>query len=310
MVLTSAEEESYAAAVRKLTGANPSVEDQLARLRLAFAIDPGDKAVTRFDEQLAVAGARIERRDVQLRRTLAACVLTARFGRPPGRRGLPTLAPDTAAALAARVLTHAEQRPVHPDVGSWADYWVRSLAMHVRLPRRQPTPPSFTPHLSVANADATAAEAAERTAEALHSAFAAFTQDLVRWSMELDPAEIRAQGEQIDLLWWLAGGAVPEPVPELVIWTATGLRRHTRRIPGPPGADQLLRRRLGKFAHAEVHLEELAETAARLVPDTVGDLCPLLTRQSAALVGRSLPAADAAQWLYDELSLVDLIEMA
>src|SRR5438105_4414430 len=120
VVLGATQTAAYQAAVDKLAAANVTVEDQLARLRLSFGVDPGLEASTRFDQQLAAAEVTLGGRDLQLRRTLAASVFVARFDRPPGRRGPTSLAADTIAALGAQVLMRQLWRPVHPDVGTWS----------------------------------------------------------------------------------------------------------------------------------------------------------------------------------------------
>lgn len=309
VVLSSAQEAVFVGTIEKLAEANPTTTNQLERLRLSFGLESPSEDVGRFDEQLAAAGVRLGARDVQLRRTLAACVLVARFGRVPGRRGYSTLVPDTAAAIGVRILMRARRRPVHPDVSDWAEYWVDSLAMHLRKPRRLPSPPRFSPELAAPDPELPYNEAAAQVAGEMQERFAAFTNELLTWSSELDPAEVKAQGEQIDLLWWLQGGAVTEKKAEAVVSAASGLRKHTRWIPGPPQSSLLLRRRLGTTAVEEVSLEDVATHVARHVPAAAQDLCPLLTRDKTVLAGRSLECAPAAAWLFDELTLVDLIEM-
>ncbi len=308
VVLSAAQRDAFTTAVDKLAGANPSMNDQLARLRLAFAVDPGAEAGARFDDQLAGAGVRIGTRDVQLRRTLAAAVLASRFGRPPGRRSLKTLAADTAAALGARLLCRALRSPVHPDVASWADYWVESLAMALREPRRLPSPPSFSPELPDAGPEESVGAHARRVVEELQSALVLFTDELASWSSGLDPAEVRAQGEQIDLLWWLASGEVPQDPVDLVVWAARGLRRHSRRIPGPPRTDQLIRRRLGGLVNESVQLRDVAARVSRPVSSAIADLCPLLSADDASILKRRLSVLAATEWLFDELCLAALVD--
>jgi hypothetical protein len=78
-------------------------------------------------------------------------------------------------------------------------------------------------------------------------------------------------------------------------------------IPGPPGASQLLRRRLGEAANQVVTLTEVAAAVARSIPPAVADVCALLARRGDELDGRKLDAVSAAEWLFDELTLVELV---
>jgi hypothetical protein len=308
VVLGEARRDGLATSVEKLAGANPSLDEQLARLRLAFSLDPGENLTVRFVEQLAAAGTETGLRDLQMLKTLAAAVLVARFGRPPGRRSLATLAPDSAAAIGARLLVRASHSAVHPDVGMWADYWTESLAMALREPRRPPSAPSFSPDIPEPQPDESATAHGQRVVQALQSEFTSFANDLVAWRSELDPAEIRAQGEQIDLLWWLAGGGAPAEPTALATWVAIGLDRHRRRVPGPPRADQLILRRMGSAAEKEVLMADVAAVISRPIPSAVADFCPVLSRNEDVLRDRALPAYAAAEWLFDELSLARLVE--
>lgn len=308
VVLGNSELERFSEAVAKLAAATTTWDDQLGRLRMAFSIQAPSATASRFDEQLSAAGAPIDSRQTQLRRVLAGAVLVARFGRPPGRRSSSGLAPDTAAALGARLLARNMARPVHPDLVTWADYWIDSLSMHLRESRKAPSPPSFEPELPAPNQGETSEDYAKRMIAGLRDAMSEFTGRLTTWSAELDPASVRAQGEQIDLLWWLAGGQAPEDETDLVVWAARGLRRHSRNIPGPPRLDQLLRRRLGDAANKEVELDEVAVRCRFAAPDTVRDFCALASNEVATGVRPSISAIDGAIWVYDELSLIDLFE--
>lgn len=308
VVLSDAQLEQYQAAVAKLVGAQaPSADDQLARLRMAFDLPVSAKAVERFDAALASAGLSLKARDWQLRRVLAACVLIERFGRGQGKRKRSSIRADSLAALAARSLSWSGVAPVHPDITSWAHFWVETVSQDLRARLSVPDRPSL--QLDDPNADATvdAATHATQSLTRWRVQLQEYGEQFADWSDNLDPAHIAAHEEQLGLLWWLQSTHGAETAEEAVGAAASELAQRTGPIPGPPRADQLLARRLGHFRTSTVSTGTLGRLIR--VPGglaSAADLCPMLSGE-ARLKSLTLPAPMAAQWLLSELLFVRLL---
>lgn len=298
--------DEFSASIEKLASASPTVAEQLTRLRLTYALPVEEGARARFDEQLAKAGVELEARQENLRRVLAMCVLTARFDRPPGRRTQPSLAGDTAAALAAVISHRRGRRPVHPDIESWARYWLMVVGTHLRTAGRLPRPPEFDLKLPEIDATWTAAQATAAVLESLKPQMTKFTGDLAQWSAELDPAQVAGQAEQLDLLWWLKSAKPTLAPAEAGLRAGRELAAMIRRVPGPPSTDQLLARWLTPWEEDTIRLGDLQALVGSLHPGEVADLCPL-SAGDPRISERRLPPAQAAEWLYEELMLARLV---
>ena len=298
--------DELSASIEKLANASPTVPEQLTRLRLSYSVPVDQSARARFDEQLAKAGVEIELRQENLRRVLAMCVLTARFGRPPGRRTQPSLAGDTAAALAAVIARRQGRRPVHPDIESSARYWLLVVGAHLRTATRLPQPPEFSPEFPDIDATSTAAQATTTMVESLKPQLTEYAEDLARWSAELDPAQVTGQAEQLDLIWWLQSARPNLSSEEAALQAGRELATTIRRIPGPPSTDQLLARWLKPWDEDTVRLGDLQALLGSVNPGEIADLCPL-SAGDPSISDHQLPLAQAAGWLYEELMLARLV---
>lgn len=298
--------DELSASIEKLAHASPTMPEQLTRLRLSYSLPVDQSARARFDEQLAKAGVEVEPRQENLRRVLAMCVLAARFERPPGRRTQPSLAGDTAAALAAVIAHRQGRRPVHPDIESWARYWLLVVGTHLRAATRLPQAPDFNPAFPDIEGTSTAAQATMTMIESLKPQLTTYAADLARWSAELDPAQVTGQAEQLDLIWWLQSARPQLSPEEAALQAGRELATMIRRIPGPPSTDQLLARWLKPWEEGTVRLGDLQALVGSLNPGEVADLCPL-SAGDPSISDHELPPAQAAEWLYEELMLVRLI---
>jgi hypothetical protein len=308
VVLSEAQLEIYEEAVTKLAAVNaPAASDQLCRLRLAFSLPIALSDAGRFDEQLTQAGVTLAGQEDQLRRVLAACVLIQRFARGAGRRRRATLTPDSLAALGARILANAHARPVHPDVVSWGSYWVETAGRELRAGGGTADPPVLELPDVIEDETVTPQQALRQTLDGWRERLQVYTGELAQWSSSLDPANVAAQGEQLSLLWWLSSAADDIPATEAAVAAATSLAELTLTIPGPPGAEQLLRRRLSAYQDESVRLGDLMALADahEQVPAGVQDIC-LLLGGSQTLWDRCLPVSAAAEWMLDELLFVRL----
>ena len=207
------------------------------------------------------------------------CVLVARFARPPGRRTYPNLAGDTAAALAAVIAQRYGRLPVHPDLESFAHYWLRVASTYLRTARRLPDPPAFEPDVPAVGATLTAAEAVTAALDALTPQLVGYANDLAKWSGELDPAQVTGQAEQLDLLWWLISTRPTLPAPDAAARAARDLSAMSRRIPGPSSSDQLLARWLEPWSTEHVRLNAVQALLGGAPPDGLEDFCPLAVRR-------------------------------
>jgi hypothetical protein len=288
-------------AVSKLASSSkPALEDQLARLRLSFALDIDSDRVDRFDDQLADQGLRLSRRDDQLRSVLAALILIERYGRPVGARRAPSLALDTASALIARILMRTGATPVHPDVRSWGDYWLLALGTSLRQGKipSAPSPPKGDDNA----ASAPEASADEAPVRDVSEEMRQFIDDLSAWANTLGQTRVGAHGEQLELMWWLMS-AVPDVSPaELGARSAFELAAKTIVVPGPPNAAELLKRRLGASAEEKIEpaqaVEGIRERLRLVAPD---EFTPLLSGK--ASLPEPISAHNLAVWAYDELLL-------
>ena len=297
---------AYVQTVEGLTTGSVRLADELNRLRLSFGLDVEESGLDRFDDQLAGVGFDLDRREMQLRRVIAGCVVVGRFERRPGSRKAPALAADTAAALAAKTLLRTGETPFHPDVGLWADYWVSSTAMHLRAEARARELPAMSFELPEAEEGIPPEQASEQAIAALagrvENQFTAWS----RWIDEIDQGRRSAHAEQIALLWWLESRDPHATAAVLVAEAAKTLLARVSDVPGPPGASALLRRKLSEVANQEVTTGDLRAAVDINVPEGVADLCPLLGGRSSP--ADKLIAADAAEWVFDELSIVRIAE--
>jgi hypothetical protein len=306
IVIPERELQRLDSAIDKLANRKPTVAEQLVRTRLSYALPVADAARDRFDEQLAKAGIELESRQENMRRVLAMCVLVARFGRVPGRRTQPSLAGDSAAALAAVIAQRDGRQPVHPDLNTWARHWLGIVSNHLRTAGRLPQPPVFKPEIPAVEDTLTATQAVTAALDALVPQLISYAGDLAEWSAELDPAQVTGQAEQLDLLWWLTSARPTLTAAEAAARAARDLVGMSRRIPGPPSSDQLLARWLKPWSAEQVRIGDVAALLDGGLPSGLEDLCPL-TSGDITLSDRELPACQAAEWLYEELMLARLV---
>lgn len=308
VVVRSPQVDELRSAIDKFAAVSqPSIADQIARIRLAFGEDVEAEAASRHDQQWASAGIHVGSRDVQLRRILAACVLVERFGRPPGRRRRPSLRADTVAALAVRLRARAGRVSVHPDVLLWADYWVETLARVLRKGGRVAAPP--LPDLQVPAVDPSlpANEAVQSAFTQSLGQLTSYAEELMEWSAEVDSTGLAAQEEQSALLWWLTSSHSVLPPPATVVEAARELSSRVSVTPGPPQAQDLLRRRLGSVVRQTISVKDITSALVEEQMEDELGLFPLLGSWD-GLDAVKDTGDSMALWVYDELTLKRLIE--
>jgi hypothetical protein len=122
---------------------------------------------------------------------------------------------------------------------------------------------------------------------------------------------VDALEEQLSLLWWLESAESKvksnASVVSAVLRACDELIATTRFFPGPPSSTELLKRRLGPLATKPLAPQDIADRAAREVPQAIADVCCLLNGQVAAGTADEMPAIDLATQLYSEMVLVELV---
>lgn len=275
-------------------------------------------------DRAAVADAFRKRRVVgddrmrQLWSTLAALVLVERFDRGPGRRQAPRLVRDSFASAAVEVLANQGRVPVHPDLISYALHWRDTVAEHLRLGARVGDPPVLpellASELASNGSSPNAEEGAEPAAadpEAIRTALVTHVAALTEWVGRSGGARrILALEEQQDLQWWLQSRHSTEGeanVAAIVCHVCEELAALTRSVPGPPGSEELLDRRLGAQASTTLSRAAIAARATRTIPSSIDDLCVIVNGR-AGDDHTEISAREGARELFAELALVRLAD--
>jgi hypothetical protein len=287
--------------------AAPGAEAVLDLTRLAFSLPIEKDATAAFDAGVANAGLQLDPRAQQLRRVLAGCVLVARFELKRARASRASLDQDTICALACRLLERAGHVAVIPDVAQWAQRWLHETARTLRSAGVRSKPPEFS--VTAPSVDEALPPAAMVTSafEAVAGELATYTNELRDWAGQIDPAAVRAQREQVQLLWWISSAWPQErDLVETVVAAARELHALTEFVPGPSAARELLARRIGARSDERLRLTEVQSALASVPPPTV--LADFVTLHAATPTpdSRELKAADLGAWIFDERQLIEL----
>jgi hypothetical protein len=290
--------EGLGAAIERVAGARTSLPELLGRVRIAHRLevsaaqrDVFASQLNREDPELIGPG-----RNDQLLAVLAACILIARFDRTEGARASVTLRALAATALAVRALSRSGWPPAHPDLLSWAGHWQAVNGEQVRQAAAGPPPRPQVPPASPQGAEAAGAAV---QIEALREHLGA----LGEWFDRSGGASaIPAIREQTQGLWWLAAAERTGDPADAAVEAAFRLA-DIGLIPPPPSAAELLKRRLGALATAEVLPESFEERRRQglIVPRFQGseDLTPLLTRGPRG----PMSASELAHGIFEEVVL-------
>lgn len=295
--------EALGAAIERLAGSRLSVDETLSRVRIAHLLPESDQLRDRLIEQINSDGPLVERNDDQLIAVLAACTLIELFGRTEPSRSPAVTRRLAIAALAVRTLVHSSFQPAHPDLRSWADYWLYTQGTRLREVRRsqppkinerleQTEPPSLEP--LIANVEQLQGHAVE----------------LSDWLERIaGAASIEALREQNQILWWLTAAGPQGEGAEVAIGAAQQLDAMSL-TPPPPASRELLKRRLRGVEEETVESDEFdrhrkmradLERSAKIVPE----LTPIL---AGGLGSKQMSAARLAHALYEEIVLARLVD--
>jgi len=303
---SSAQVELLGAAVDRIVAAKkpPGVADLVTRVRLAHRLPVQDDQLDTFVAQLNRGDAAVveNRSDRQLIGLLAACTLIGRFAKQDPLRATAAIPAMTIAALAIRTLRSSGAEAIHPDLVSWAGYWLDFQGRQLReagasAPPRPPGRP-------------TAAEGEAESSLRGREIDALFgrSDELGDWlESAAGSAGVAVLREQTMTLWWLNGAVLAASPTEVAFRSALELEAISLSPPSP-ARREFLRRRLGKAGEAKVDPDRFAELCAA-EPDlsrdveVIGDLIPLLTEG----LQDSASAVELASRLYDEMALTRLL---
>lgn len=309
------------AAVSDIATRHGSGSTLLDFVRLAFGRDIDPAAYEKCADEFRLRGVALPRCAHQLVATLAGLALIERFGRDVGRKGVRRLIPDSAAALAIRVLVDQGVAAVHPDLESYATRWLMSVTRRLRdHPGAAPRLPALPGWLSFDDDGGASGE--RRQDPAVHGApgetpssglptslreLHAYAEKLQTWLDDVGGSRrVGAIEEELGLLWWLQSRRPRETPVAAVVAACDELDALCRFVPGPPAAEELLARRLGEHADVMIRVADLVGVSSRPVPCAVEDLCPLsrgMCPDDAVLI----TARTGAEWLYHEVQLARLV---
>ncbi len=293
-------------AVQQFAGVRLAVAETLSLVRLAFSLELGDTEREPLVERFNTSGAEVAADEGQMLATLATVTLIERFSRPIGRRGAQALRPDMVAASAVGVLADQGRRAVHQDLISHASVWTAMLAEHLRRGPMISDPPE-APKGSAAP-DGETESPPSLTVEI--TALLEHVGELNTWLRQSSSSvRLLALEEQQALLWWLTSAERHDSAPTAILNACEELIDICAYPLGPPGAEQLLLRRLAGYASTGISFVEFSRIAARPVPAQVTDICSLLSGGE-RLPGFSAQVPQLAAWLYHELQLAHLVTSA
>jgi hypothetical protein len=208
-----------------------------------------------------------EHRHDQLMTTLAAIALIRVFGRPTYVQGL-------LPALAIRSARTQGWEPVHPDVFTHADYYIRERALFLRRP------------VAADEYKQSPKEGEEITTLGEISAIrAALLRDV----------KLRKESEQ--LLWWVSSAELPRSSTDAAI----EFRSLISFYPEPGGTEDLFR---AKFRDGDSRSRSTWTFTRESVPAELQDFCPRLTRDS----GPATPDVKGAMASLNELFLINALK--
>lgn len=209
-----------------------------------------------------------EHRHDQLLTTLAAIALIRVFGRPTFVHGL-------LPALAIRSARTQGWAPIHPDVFTHADYYIRERALLMRKP------------VSTDEYKQSPKEGEEATSMGEIKAIrAALLRDV----------KLRKESEQ--LLWWVSSAELPRSSTDAAI----EFRSLLSFSPEPGGTEELFR---AKFRDGESRSQATWIFSREDVPAELRDLCPTLLTHDAE---PAAPDVEGAMASLNELFLISALK--
>jgi hypothetical protein len=302
VVLGAGRVEELRGAVERLAAPRLGLDDTLARVRFAFLLPERE-----FDRERVLGAVNREGELVpghgadQLLAVLCSCALIEFFAYKEPSRSPAVVRRLTIAALAVRTLAASGLRAAHPDVLSWAGYWLGLEGRRLRELKR-----SSPPKLAIAADDGEEMSVEQARAAELSRLedYATATGDWLE--LTAGAGSIEALREQSQILWWMAGGDHPEDAGEGAVRAAIELAS-VSLVPPPPASRELIRRRLSATHACEVSPEEFEQF--RLQRQTLmraAEVIPELTPLLATGIEAGAEQAWLAHTLYEELLLADL----
>jgi len=306
LVLDRDRVEELHGALERLSAARLSVEDTLTRVRLAHLLLTDDEGLGRFLAVVNKDDELIASSDRQMLAVLATIGLIEDFGRDPSRRSAAVMRRVVIGALATCTLARSEHRGAHPDLCSWANYFLVAYGRQVRATRGLAQPPTLAEPAAPPEGGELSREQEIDDAVKRHEDYARETGD---WLVQSAGAgQIAAVHEENQILWWLISRPPYGERSKEVIRAARELAALSLNPP-PPASSEFFKRRLALLGGERVEAEEFerhrtGESALTAAARVAPDLTPLLS----CGISVKIDASELAQAIYEELTLASLIE--